>query len=126
MVIEINGKEYELKFGFNFLKTISRREEFQMKIEVVQAGHDAKVNTGLKRLQTGVNKLQAFDVMTVVATIHSALSHKNHNLEEEDIFEYINSLIDVDNNDTSDYKDLVNELLVNIKKVPTALVELAG
>lgn len=126
MIIEIDGKDYELKFGYGFLKEITKRDEFKTKIEVEQEGIDAKVDTGLKRLKTGVNKLQALDAMTVVATIYSALSHTKHRLTEEDIFEYINTLIDVESGDVSEYKELVEEIIESIKKVPTALVELAG
>lgn len=118
MKIEVNGKEYELYFGLEFLQLIT--EEFGLSPQV--KGIDIPLQ--VKGANLAVVKLEQKDFVAVHKILRFALNTYKSQPSNKELEEFLNNLLTESTKEDDKYGDFVEELNENIKKIPAVAYEL--
>uniref|UniRef100_UPI00352A6933 tail assembly chaperone n=1 Tax=Aerococcus urinaeequi TaxID=51665 RepID=UPI00352A6933 len=125
MNITINKREYKLAFGFDFLDYLNKNNSMMIEVD------GKNVSTGLGGVgllgNTLANKLPS----TLKLIIKAATAHNDFKPSNKDLDEFVNGLIKVETDDDgnvtydeSEYNNLFDELLAELKKQPLVLKEM--
>ena len=125
MKITINTREYTLAFGFDFLDYLNKNNSMTVEVD------GKNVSTGLGGAgllgNTLANKLPS----TLKLIIKAATAHSDFKPSNKDLDEFVNSLIKVETDDDgnvtydeSEYNNLFDEVLEELKKQPLVLKEM--
>lgn len=109
MKIKLNEKEFELHFGFEFLKEINNSMGVVIEVE----GQEINTRTGgLTYLDAG---LESYDPVSLIKAIKAGTCTLSSKPSTKDLERYVEDLL-VTN--TDEYVQLVEELKEEIKKQP--------
>lgn len=119
MVITINGRDYELNFGLQFLKLVNQQYGLSMPVENgMVIPFEAKGSTMM------MAKLEVQDFIAVYDLIRFATSTLKVQPKPEDVEKFIEELMMESTVEDNKFRDFVLELEENLKKVPAVAYEL--
>lgn len=118
MVITINGRDYELNFGLQFLKLVGKEYGLSLELE----GMDLPLN--IKGANIMVVNLEQKDFLTTYNVIRFALATSKIQPSSNDVEKFLEELMVGSTLEDDKFGDFVGELLDNIKKVPAVAYEL--
>lgn len=106
MLLKINGKEYELRFGFDFIGYINKMSSLEMEAE---EGINLKLSgiTGMKLLTVGISQKMPSTLRLLIkgATITEKSIPSNIELEN-----FIDELLEDENTYNEVYDEIVKEM----------------
>lgn len=108
MILEINGKNYELKFGFDFLEYLNKHNSLTMEM------NGQVMNSGMGGATLLASTLQTKMPSTLFKTIKAATSHLPQKPSDADIEAYINKLAE----DDDEYNLVFEEIEEGLKSNP--------
>lgn len=114
MILEINGKNYELKFGFDFLEYLNKNNSLTMEM------NGQVMNSGMGGATLLASTLQTRMPSTLFKTIKAATSHLSQKPSDADIERYINTLAE----DDEEYNLVFEEIEEGLKKQPATRREM--
>lgn len=98
MNIEINGKSYELNFGFKFLKTLNANFETETQ--------GMRIDTGLINAQV---ILKSGDPIGLTTVLRCALSHNKVKPTDDAVYEGLENLIEENDGDLDKVIELIEK-----------------
>ena len=107
MQIKLNGKDFELFFGWDFLEQVNNKFGFVMDVQGVE------INTRMNGYPFMEQGLQSYDPTAVVKVIQAGLSTERTQPSKDDIRDFVTEKM-VQGKES--YKEFVNGLLDEIKK----------
>lgn len=125
MILTINGRDFNLAFGMDFLDYLNKASSISMEVEGQQ------MSTGIGGAGLVGNTLESRLPSTLRLLIKAGTSHLKFKPSNEDISEYINSLIVVEEDENGEmtynkdeYNLVFDEIKSELKKQPAALIEM--
>lgn len=110
MQLEINGKEYPLHFGMDFIDEVEKVEGMKMEAE----GMEMNIGTGgMSKLN---NKLASYHPSGLRTVIKAGTITERQKPSNAEINQYIEYLAETD-----DYEDLFDEIVEELGKKPLVL-----
>lgn len=112
MVIEIEGKEYELDFGFGFMEYVAdvRGIEAQMQ--------GLKVNSKLGGMTLLLAGLEQEEEVALMEALRGGLITRKSQPSKKDLYAYIKGLATLATEDEDPYGEFVKKVCDEIKKEP--------
>lgn len=125
MILTINGREFNLAFGMDFLDYLNKANSISMEVEGQQ------MSTGIGGAGLVGNTLESRLPSTLRLLIKAGTSHLKFKPSNDDISEYINGLISVEENEggeltynKDEYNAIFDEIQAELKKQPATLIEM--
>lgn len=125
MILTINGRDFNLAFGMDFLDYLNKANSISMEVEGQQ------MSTGIGGAGLVGNTLESRLPSTLRLLIKAGTSHLKFKPSNEDISEYINSLIVVEEDENGEmtynkdeYNLVFDEIKSELKKQPATLIEM--
>ncbi len=114
MIINMNGKDYELAFGFDFLDYLNKNNSLTMDV------NGQSMNSGLGGATMLASTLGSRMPSTLMTTIKAGTTHLAQKPSNKDIESYINGISD----DDEAYELVFLEIEEELKKQPATRREM--
>lgn len=120
MVIELNGKEHEVKFGIAFLKYVDNHNG--LTVDLTVGDKATSVNTKSQGFENLLRKLyKDNDETALVDILYAGTRRSKRKPPYEEIEDYVDALITEDEaNGTDKVNRLIAEVLEDLKRQPSA------
>lgn len=114
MIINMNGKDYELAFGFDFLDYLNKNNSLTMDV------NGQSMSSGLGGATMLASTLGSRMPSTLMTTIKAGTAHLSQKPSNKDIESYINGIAD----DDEAYELVFLEIEEELKKQPATRREM--